>query len=464
VQPELWQLKRSPQPVAFEAVDPGSATPETRVSGQVILNSGAIRVTNLHHFTDLSELEFRWAVTRDGDAIQEGTMELELPPGESAIVTLPYRQTEPVPGAVDHLLISCHTRSDQPWAEKGHEVAWEQFRLPGNWMPVTGTGSGTRDENGMLEENAGMQVRETGEMLTITGDRFSYSFDKRTGCLTSMVVSGTELLKDGMGPRFNVWRAPLANDLDSWNGWHTEMGYTKEWMGKETANGWRSLGLDRLEHTLDEFTVIEAPGKVIVQAESSVHANNHTTGFKVHQRYQVGADGGIRIETDVSPRGNLPRWIPKLGLQMEMAEGFQQIAWFGRGPFETYPDRKTGARVNLYHSTVEEDYVPYMIPQDHGNKTDVYWIRLTDASGTGLEVRRDLPFNASVQKFSTGHLDRAQHTFQLMEEGVVTLNMDHRVSGVGGTANSVLNPYRVFPEEMSFTFYICPIKGTKTSR
>ena len=111
-----------------------------------------------------------------------------------------------------------------------------------------------------------------------------------------------------------------------------------------------------------------------------------------------------------------------------------------------------------YSTTVEADFVPYIIPQDYGNKTDVYWFSLTDESGTGLYINGDATFNASAQKYSTENLDRAHYPFQLKEEKVVTLNLDHQVSGVGGTANSVLNPYQVHPGEFEFTFTLRPVR------
>ena len=144
---------------------------------------------------------------------------------------------------------------------------------------------------------------------------------------------------------------------------------------------------------------------------------------------------------------------------MELPDQYQHIEWFGRGPFETYPDRKTGAKVGKYSTTVEADYVPYIIPQDYGNKTDVYWFSIMDDSGTGLTIKGDETYNVSAQKYTTDNLDRSHYPFQLKAENVVTLNLDHRVSGVGGTANSVLSPYLVLPNEYEFTFTLSPVSG-----
>ena len=208
---------------------------------------------------------------------------------------------------------------------------------------------------------------------------------------------------------------------------------------------------------MDQFRGDAENGMVRVHVEASLHAMNYTTGFKVFYDYTISGDGEIQLDCRVSSRGNMTKWIPKMGLQMELPKEFQEMEWFGRGPFENYPDRKTGAKTGIYRTTVEEDYVPYIIPQDYGNRCDVHWFRLRNGEGQGLQVSSAEPFSFSAQKYTTDNLDRSHYTFQLKEEDVVTLNLDHRVSGVGGTANSVLNPYRVAPGEFEFTFTILPL-------
>jgi beta-galactosidase len=295
-----------------------------------------------------------------------------------------------------------------------------------------------------------------GKFIKLSGDGFAYALDTTSGRIASMVIDGKELIRQG--PVVNVWRAPLANDLDSWNFWHTEMGHVTKGMGKETANGWRSIGLDQLVQELDQFHAEIATDRADIWIEASLHAMNYTTGFKVHYHYTINGSGEMEIATRVLPRGNLTKWIPKLGLQMELSEEMQQLDWLGRGPYENYPDRKTGARIGRYSSTVEADYVPYIIPQDYGNRCDIHWCQVTDQTGRGLLFSSDELFNFSAQKYSTRNLDRAHYPFQLKDEPGVTLNLDHKVSGVGGTALSVLSPYRVLPDDYEFNFTIKPLK------
>jgi len=434
IQPEMWQMKKSPQPVHFTVMD---------------LEQGSIALTNRYHFRNLKELNFRWELTLDGESLQEGIFKVDLEPGEKQLVHVPYDKSEILPGSVCYLLISASTRSDFPWAEAGHEVAWEQFEIP---LPK---GLSEIESSAANQSDTPPEMLEDEYSVEVKGNGFHYIFDKQAGTLSSMLVQGKEMIS--RGPMFNVWRAPLANDLDSWNFWHTEMGHVTEGMGKETANGWRSIGLDRLMQDVDQFSSEVKGGAVIIHVEASLHAMNYTSGFKVFYDYTIKEDGEIEIATRVSARGNMTKWIPKVGLQMELPREYQEMEWFGRGPFENYPDRKTGAKTGIYRTSVEEDYVPYIIPQDYGNRCDVHWFKLRNKEGLGLQVSSDELFNISAQRYTTEQLDRAHYTFQLKEEEVVTLNLDHRVTGVGGTANSVLNPYRVAPGEFAFTFSIKPI-------
>ncbi len=434
IQPELWQLKKSPQPILFEMKD---------------LAEGRVEITNRYHFRNLEELNFRWELTSDGHVRQEGTFELKLAPGETQVVQIPYEESDLKEGRDFYLLVSASTGNDFPWAKAGHEVAWEQFNLPVQkaYSEMEFTASD--------QQSAALEILENEHSLELKGKGFHYIFDKQSGILSSMIIQGTEMISKG--PRLNVWRAPLANDLDSWNFWHTELGHVTEGMGKETANGWRSIGLDRLQQDLDQFRSEVHKDSVCIEVEASLHSMNYTTGFKVFYNYTISRDGEIEIATKVSARGNMTKWIPKVGLQMELPREFQEMEWFGRGPFENYPDRLSGAKIGIYQTSVDEDYVPYIIPQDYGNRCDVRWFRLSNKEGHGVLVSSADLFNVSAQKYSTENLDRAHYTFQLKEEDLVTLNLDHLVSGVGGTANSVLNPYRVAPGEFAFTFRILPL-------
>lgn len=437
IQPELWQLKKSPQPVLIEAVNP---------------EKGEFLILNRHHFKNLKELDVSWSVTANEKIIQEGNLDLDIAPMESKIIRVPYSEPVIQPGVHYYLLIQFKLAEKTAWAEKGHEIAWEQFELNYYESPDY------IDRKPLYP----LGVEETEDKLIITGKDFTYRFNRTTGLLESAIYREVELIRQG--PGFNVWRAPVANELDAWGTGRSDMGHMKPGMGRNLANGWRSIGLDKLNKDLEHFDWVQDRETLVeITVAESIYSNNYTTGFDVSYTYSIYGNGEIEIRVKSAPQGDMTHWLPKVGLQLQLPESFQQMAWYGRGPFETYPDRKTGAKIGIYQSSVEDEYVPYIIPQDHGNRTDVYWVSLTNPEGIGLFVSGDAPFNFSAQKYDTENLSRAYYAFQLQESDAVTLNLDHKISGVGGTAISVLNKYMVLPREYEFTFRLRPFTMAEQS-
>ncbi|MEZ5070833.1 MAG: glycoside hydrolase family 2 TIM barrel-domain containing protein [Bacteroidales bacterium] len=428
VQPELWQLKKSAQPVEFLG------------SG---LGEGRIGVVNHHAFRNLSDFDLEWICLVEGRSERTGRLAWDVPPGDTVWLQLPLASLPAVPGKTVHLELSCRMRENAPWAAAGHEIAWEQFLVQEGGSPS--------------EETAGSapSVSEEAGFLVIKGDGFLYRFDRRTGLLEDLVAGDRDLVQ--AAPRFDVWRAPLANDLDSWSTWRNDMSYTRDGQGRETANSWRSTGLDRLEHTLDRMEVTGQTDSVVVYVESSLSARNFLTGFKVRQWYVIHGTGEMHVSVRSEPWGQLPGFLPRVGLTWELPPEFRQVEWFGRGPYENYPDRKTGAKTGVYHRTVDDMTEPYLIPQEYGNRCDVRWLRLCNEQGAGILISSDELFQFSAHPYRTETLDRASYTFQLEPDDAVVLHLDHRVSGVGETANSVFEPYRVTPRVEEFSFRIRPL-------
>jgi beta-galactosidase/beta-glucuronidase len=180
--------------------------------------------------------------------------------------------------------------------------------------------------------------------------------------------------------------------------------------------------------------------------------------------YRIHGSGDVIVEEHVVPGDGLPP-LPRLGLQMCVPGAYDTFTWYGRGPHETYPDRKEGARVGVYSGTVDEQYVPYVVPQENGNKTDVRWVALTDGDGFGLlavagaaDGSRAL-MHASAHHLTTENLDRATHTYELEWQKDVTLNLDARQAGLGGAScgPETLPQYWVQPEEVRFVVRLRPL-------
>jgi beta-galactosidase len=442
-QPELWQLKKSAQPVGIEAVD---------------VAQGLVRIINRHHFTNLSELDTSWRVTANGKVLDEGALEFALPPAESLTVSVPFENPNVSPGVEHWLEVRFTLPRDTTWAPRGHEVAWEQFLLPGAPpAPV-----------GQLDAFAPLELETSGGQAIVRGEGFSYTFNETAGTLSSIKVGDVELLRQG--PRANVWRAPLANERDAWGVYRGMLATHREGMGNDIANGWRAVGLDRLEHTVECFEAwLEDDRQVVVEIAAHAAAKGlppgaFSTAFDLTYVYRVLASGDILLDHTITPRGNQPDWLPKVGLQLVLNEQFDNLAWNGRGPFETYPDRKTGARIGVFESTVEEQYLPYLVPQDYGNKSDVRWVSIANADGVGLLAAGEQLLEVSAQHFGTDNLSRAWYPFQLTPQEGITLNLDHRMSGVGGTAVSVLTAYRTQPQPYTYSVRLRPYRVGESAR
>ena len=432
-QAELWQLKKSPQPVLVEAVDAAR---------------GHVRITNRHGFTDLSEYATVWQLSDDEQVIAEGTLNLALPPGGIRDVVVPIGTHPAVPGAERRLLLSFRLSHDTAWATSGHEVAWEQIDLGTGPLAREGRANrGTAALSNMRKPAAGrysLGMREEAGAVVIESKGFSYRFDRTLGTMTSMRVDRRELL--AAGPQPSVWRAPVWNETET------------DWGPEPIVSQWREAGLDRLRHGVSRVETSRDGESVRITVESTARADGSAASFESRVVYTVSPDGEVRIDHTLRPAGPMPAWIPRVGLQLKVARDLRRLTWYGRGPFETWPDRKTGAKVGTYSGSVEEQFEPHLVPQDYGNKTDVRWVALTDgergliAAGSGL-------LNVSAQIHDTDALSRALYPPQLRVDEAVTLNLDYRVTGVGETPNKTHPRYRVQPGPFEYSVRLRPLRA-----
>ncbi|MFZ0430413.1 MAG: glycoside hydrolase family 2 TIM barrel-domain containing protein, partial [Acidobacteriota bacterium] len=417
-QPELWQLKKSPQPVKIEAVD---------------ADRGRLRVSNRFEFTDLGELDAGWSLQKDGEIVQQGSLVLQLRPGGSQDIALPIEAPAAGGTAEYWLEVSFRLREDRPWAKAGHEVAWEQFRL---WKERTTPAAAAVAEGRM-------DVVETDSAITVRGRDFVYGIERASGTLSSLSVGGAELLR--RGPRLSLFRAPVANEFE------------RSWGSPNMGEQWFRFGLDDLRTQLRSVQVERAEAtEIVVRVEQSSTTRHAGTTFQSTWRYRFAPDGTISIGLRVEPQGPMPDWLGKVGMELEVDSSLDRLEWFGRGPFETYPDRKSGARVGVYSARVADLFEPYLIPQDYGNRTDVRWAVLRAADGRGIRVSGDDLLNISARPYTTDNLYRAEYPWQLRKGQGITLDIDHRVTGVGCTAIKTLPAYRVLPQVYEFEVYLRP--------
>jgi beta-galactosidase len=423
IQPEMYQLKKTPQPVTVNWAN---------------AEQKAISILNRHNFKNLNELLCSWTLTADDKPVQSGRLLLDIAPQQRAEVLVPFSTPKPEPGVEYRLDVSFTLAQKTNWAPAGHEVAWDQLDLD---IKTGATKAQPASISGQLS------VGEEDATLHIIGDDFEYKIDKSSGRIVSALFRGIEMMKTG--PQFNPWRAPTANELE------------RAWGPQILADEFRAAGLDRLKHEKLDLSLKYETGRVIMNVKTKAFVHGLITRFENHYTTTFFANGEIKMDVRVECNGEIPEWLPRVGLRMSLPETFNRLQWYGRGPFETYPDRKTGARIGVYNGNVAEQFVPYLIPQDNGVKTDVRWAALTNDAGMGWFFQGEEDLCVSAHEYNLENLDRAEHAFQLQKDGLVHLYLDHAVSGVGGTPIKTLEKYRVKPGTYEFTIRLKPFDASE---
>ena len=324
----------------------------------------------------------------------------------------------PTPGVERMLKASLVLRADTPWAAAGHEVAWGQSRMAAPPAPAASfTGAPARIERG-------------NQTTTITAGSLTAVFDHRTGLLASFSASGHEWLDGGRGPRPHLWRAPGDND-----------GYVR--------GAWASNGLDRLEHTLVDLKIsTERHPRVTTFVSSRGAGGFHVETSTTHTFLP---DGTMVLDAVIVP--SKPDLIlARSGLRLFLAEGCQNVRWSGRGPWETYADRKTGAPFGTHQLAIDDFFSPYVKPQFMGNREDTRWLEISAGDGQRLMVWNPLPeggrFSFSALRLTDEQLAAARHPTDLEPLAATVLTLDAAQTGVGGAScgPATLERYRVFGE------------------
>ena len=379
------------------------------------LKAGKIEIQNRYDFTPLSSFNVEWEVRSDDRLLEKGELPyLNTPPHRSQVIHVPFAEISPEPGVEYFLNLHFKTKTGSVILPQNHEVAWEQFKLP-FFKPA---------EHAELARSAMVHRRTTDNILHLFNTHFEMKFDLNAGLLTSYVYADTELIRKGPEPNF--WRPPTDNDFG--NDMPRRQGI------------WRQAGANRIIKDVSHWQNSNRDVLIVVKTALP------ETGSEFHTTYHIFGNGEIVFTNRFIPgKADLPN-LPRLGMQLLLPKEFENITWFGRGPHESYWDRKTGAPVGLYQGKVIDQYHPYIRPQETGNKTDVRWVALTNSSGIGVLVTGDPVLNISaypflMSDFDPGDTKQQRHAYQVKKRELVTLNLDYRQMGVGGDTSWGARPH-----------------------
>ncbi|MGW4486366.1 glycoside hydrolase family 2 TIM barrel-domain containing protein [Amycolatopsis sp. NPDC004368] len=369
--------------------------------------AGSVRIENHHDVIGLAHLVFRWSYEDDGVEVTTGSLAVPaVLSGQSVDVALPRLPDVAGEGV---LTVRAELAADTAWAPAGHVVAWGQLPIAPAADPVPpASGAALLREPGPLRLGPGTFAAATGRLVALGGHPVE-------------------------GPRLDLWRAPTDNDRGS---------------DDSEATRWRAAGLHRLQHRVAE---VDGQGSALVVRTRVAPPG---LGFGMLADYHWTADHDrLRLRVDVTPEGDWPCTLPRLGLRMAVPGAFGGVEWFGAGPGEAYADSRQAARVGRFSSTVDALQTPYVYPQENGNRADARWLCVVSESGAGIRIEGEPVFDFSARRWTSEDLDAARHTVDLVPGELVHLNLDLAQHGLG-TAScgpGVLPRYRLHAQKASLT-------------
>ena len=357
------------------------------------------------------------------------------------------------------LNIEFRLKKDMPWAKKGYVQMAEQLFLGNTWVPLYSMKKGP------------LNVTEKGGKTIVTGKDFNFTFDNATGSLCGIQFEGKTILEDSP-LLLSAFRAPVDNDNWARNQWFQQGLYDL----KHKVQGKPVITDVNGQTVLIAYTVVsQAKGKGGVkyragkagqpyESVADATGDGEPVSFTTTQFYNIYPDGVVLLTSSIiTSDPDLP--LPRLGYEVKLPSRFDQYTYYGRGPLNNYNDRKTGSFVGLYHSTVQEQFVPFPKPQSMGNREDVRWCALQDEEGYGLAFSSELgTMSTSALPWSALQMTLAQHPHELPESDGTYLHLDCKVNGLGGNScgqGGPLKPDRVLGELHRMKLTICPFFDEK---
>lgn len=414
-QPELLQAKHTFRDFVVEAVD---------------ANAGLVAVKNRSYFTSSEEVAIRWELLENGRTAASGELgEHAIPPQGEALIDIGLDRSLLRQGNEYFLNFSFTTRKPSLWAEAGFEVAREQLRLDYDYVPQP------------LDRAKSPLTVTDGQSPTVTGEGFSATFDRKNGLLATLSYRSEKVLTKPLQPCF--WRVPTDND---------EGGKDRSFAAR-----WRKAGLCNYEIVAGEMQV-----KQVSDCEVRISAVNRLV-FAAGEivctvEYTVYGDGSIEVANDFRVDGTMPP-LARVGVVTELPAACDRIEWYGRGPFESYADRKSAAHMGIYAGKVADQHFPYVMPQENGNKTDVRWLEIRGPKQS-LRITGTPHFEFNVQDYSDEALNESKTTHVLERGRATRLHIDLRQMGVGGDDSwnpRVHDEFRLTAPGYKYKFTLSPV-------
>ena len=397
-------------------------------------NSEKIQIVNRYDFVGLEHLQCQWEVVGDGYHQQGGKLELpKVAPGQTADVKLPSIETDKLTTET-YLNLSFHLAKETAWASADHVVATGQIQLKAPTPYPVPNAAGTS-----------LKLTSSPTKLEISCPASAWTFDLARGKLTSWRKADTEVLHDGRGPALDFYRAPTDNDAPADGA---------DWLK-------RRVNMLKTDTRTVTYSSSSSDDTVTVTVQSHISPTSLSWSIAASTTYTFRASGDVHMSCKGVPQGqNQPATLPRVGLTLAVPPSLDTVDWFGRGPGESYADKKLAQRYGNWTASVDDLFVDYEFPQENGNRTDVRWCRLTSSASSsdtvGLKAHfgTQQGFSFAAMRYETADLDEAKHPFELKKKKrdyvVLRLDARHHGLGTGSCGPKTMDQYALKMGEFEF--------------
>lgn len=431
----VFYANRTPYPHAYEVKKVYQDIHST-------LKNNGVEVYNEKFFTPLDNVELKWEITVDGKAVQKGIMgDLWIGPHQSVFVKIPY--TVPAMGEA-FLNLTYSLKQAEPLLEAGHIVAREQLLIGGKY---------SSEKN--IKPEGEIKLKQDKDQVLITGSNSSITFNKITGLMKTYRVEDVDFI-DTVEVQPSFWRAPTENDFGG--KLPSKLKVWKDAIAKSKLIAFNAGVKDGIATVKASYNMPDELSKLTVE-------------YRINGAGKMYVTQNLEVDNEkLSKVSNIKdRLIPRFGVNWILPKGFERIEYYGRGPHENYQDRKFAAHVGIYNQSVTEQYFPYVLPQETGNKSDVRWFKITDTEGNGLRVVSDSLLSISALHYLDAKLDMGdeisnQHGANVPKTQQTQLHIDYKQMGVGGIdswSTRPLNQYLLPLKNYTYSFCVIPETGKR---
>ncbi|XP_024021112.1 uncharacterized protein LOC21406722 isoform X1 [Morus notabilis] len=415
---------------------------------------GTLKITNTHFFETTKGMEFSWSAHGDGFELGSGILSIPVIEPQNGYdiewKSCPWYNLWFSSSAEETFVtITAKLLHSTLWVEAGHVISSTQVQLPSK-------GKLARHE---IKTKDGTLVTEILKDVIKISEENSWEIilNSRTGIIESWKVGGVLVMNKGIFPCF--WRAPTDNDKGGGSNSYLSL--------------WKASRIDSLHYITESCSVQNVTDHLVQIAvvflgvprdEEGLSSDlgNRKVLIKVEVVYTINSSGDVIMNCNVVPKADLPP-LPRVGVEFHLEKSVNQIKWYGRGPFECYPDRKASAHVDVYEKNVDEMHVPYIVPGECSGRADVRWATFLNRNGFGIYASiygSSPPMQMSASYYSAAELDQAIHNEDLVKGDNIEVHLDHKHMGLGGDDSwspCVHNNYLIPAVQYSFSMRLCPV-------